>query len=104
MPIQTVASNCFQFEFAVDFLCNYPELLPLLQALDAFDGDTFVILFKDDKGTKFKGLYVLSGDGKEVTALFFFGSLLLLRIRLALSYESWLVCYLDDLLRRVKLG
>jgi hypothetical protein len=38
----------------------------LSQALDSFDGDNFVILFKDDKGTKFKGLYVLSGDGKEV--------------------------------------
>ena len=37
-----------------------------VQALGTFEGDNFVILFKDDKGTKFKGLYVLSGDGKEV--------------------------------------
>ncbi|GAQ81332.1 hypothetical protein KFL_000770250 [Klebsormidium nitens] len=41
-----------------------------LMALDAFDGDNFVILFKDDKGTKFKGLYVLSADGKEIDRIY----------------------------------
>lgn len=42
-----------------------------LQALDAFDGDNFLILFKDDKGPKFTRLYVLFADGKEVLVLGF---------------------------------